>query len=351
MALTDKLKAIGDAIRAKTGKSDKLTLDEMASEVEALPDTSEMFAPETLLAVVQPSNTASAAEYQTRYRFLKTMLPLQTKINDNQFRSAFFFASSKYGYGSYPSKYIEALEYDRRTAEIVEKGFANITRVGDYGIYGISPEYCIDSDLYQESKKFSDTVVWNFPNVETCGDYAFTNTSISQISIPKLRSAEDNAFSSCCVKDFYAPALETVGSYAFDSCQCESVTLPSLKRADSIVFRVPKKLKKVDLGSVESFAASSQYSAMFYNYSRVDTLTALIIRSTKVPALSNKDGLCDKNWPIHPQYTGSAEGYIYVPKALIEDYKVATNWSVFADKFRAIEDYPDICKPYEEATE
>lgn len=33
------------------------------------------------------------------------------------------------------------------------------------------------------------------------------------------------------------------------------------------------------------------------------------------------------------------DGYIYVPKALLEDYKVAPNWSTFAHKFRAIEDY------------
>lgn len=33
------------------------------------------------------------------------------------------------------------------------------------------------------------------------------------------------------------------------------------------------------------------------------------------------------------------DGYIYVPRALLEDYKVAPNWSTFAHKFRAIEDY------------
>lgn len=36
-------------------------------------------------------------------------------------------------------------------------------------------------------------------------------------------------------------------------------------------------------------------------------------------------------------------GYIYVPAALIDEYKTATNWATFADQFRAIEDYPDIC--------
>lgn len=36
MALTDKLTAIGDSIRLKSGKTDKLTLDEMPQEIEAL---------------------------------------------------------------------------------------------------------------------------------------------------------------------------------------------------------------------------------------------------------------------------------------------------------------------------
>ena len=36
-------------------------------------------------------------------------------------------------------------------------------------------------------------------------------------------------------------------------------------------------------------------------------------------------------------------GYIYVPSALVDAYKVETNWSTYASQIRAIEDYPDIC--------
>ena len=36
-------------------------------------------------------------------------------------------------------------------------------------------------------------------------------------------------------------------------------------------------------------------------------------------------------------------GYIYVPKALVESYQAHEKWSTYADQFRAIEDYPDIC--------
>ena len=36
MALIDKLNAIGDAIRAKTGGTEKLTLDEMPTQIQAI---------------------------------------------------------------------------------------------------------------------------------------------------------------------------------------------------------------------------------------------------------------------------------------------------------------------------
>ena len=35
-------------------------------------------------------------------------------------------------------------------------------------------------------------------------------------------------------------------------------------------------------------------------------------------------------------------GYIYVPAAMVDAYKAATNWAKYADQIRAIEDYPAI---------
>ena len=39
------------------------------------------------------------------------------------------------------------------------------------------------------------------------------------------------------------------------------------------------------------------------------------------------------------------DGYVYVPRDLIDSYKAATNWLNYPDKFRAIEDYPLINAP------
>ena len=77
-------------------------------------------------------------------------------------------------------------------------------------------------------------------------------------------------------------------------------------------------------------------------------LRALILAGTEaVCSLSNTNSFTDT--PIagwQPSYTVNNnakykvdDGYIYVPKSLIEDYKVAPNWATYAHKFRAIEDY------------
>lgn len=70
-------------------------------------------------------------------------------------------------------------------------------------------------------------------------------------------------------------------------------------------------------------------------FSGCTSLTVLIIRTSNVCALGAVSTF--NNTPI-----ATGTGYIYVPSALIEDYKTATNWVTFADQFRAIEDYPEI---------
>lgn len=71
----------------------------------------------------------------------------------------------------------------------------------------------------------------------------------------------------------------------------------------------------------------------FYNLTNFDTF---IIGGTKY-VVPLKTSYVFYNTPIE-----KGTGYIYVRKSLIEEYKTATNWSVFADQFRAIEDYPEI---------
>ena len=64
-------------------------------------------------------------------------------------------------------------------------------------------------------------------------------------------------------------------------------------------------------------------------------LVTLIIRTQAVAKLNATSAFRDT-------LIASGTGYVYVPSALVDSYKAATNWSTYANQIRAIEDYPDI---------
>lgn len=114
--------------------------------------------------------------------------------------------------------------------------------------------------------------------------------------------------------------VETIGqvAYYYDK-RIEKLTT-NAKEIGSYAFQSCARLHTVDLTAVESIG----YDAFIYN----NALKTVIIRSRKVPTIPA--------WTVF-QYWGN--GYIYVPKDLIEAYKTETNWSSYASKYRALEDY------------
>ena len=89
----------------------------------------------------------------------------------------------------------------------------------------------------------------------------------------------------------------------------------------------------INLAKIDFDVLEEMKNADFYQCS---ALTAVIIRSPAVCMMSDSNAF--KSTPI-----ASGTGYIYVPAALVDSYKAATNWTKYANQIRAIEDYPDIC--------
>lgn len=77
----------------------------------------------------------------------------------------------------------------------------------------------------------------------------------------------------------------------------------------------------------------------------VSTLKTIILRNSSVCTINSTSTM------IIRSLISYEDCYVYVPAAIIEDYKATTNWVTVADKFRAIEDYPDIVNYSMEATE
>jgi hypothetical protein len=91
----------------------------------------------------------------------------------------------------------------------------------------------------------------------------------------------------------------------------------------------------------EFSAATSIAAAAFLMCYR---LVALVLRNKSLVTLANTNALANcyhingnANTTYNP--TGAKDGYIYVPAALVDTYKAASNWSTYASQIRALEDY------------
>ena len=119
------------------------------------------------------------------------------------------------------------------------------------------------------------------------------------------------------ITEFYDNELSVLGVHAFSATHIESVKLPSVTYVDRNAFWSCWDLKWLEFSEQVWFGNYSLYA--------VNSLRTLILRS---------EMMCKIGVNAMPKVC-----YIYVPKALIEDYKADTAWSVYADQFRALEDY------------
>lgn len=152
---------------------------------------------------------------------------------------------------------------------------------------------------------------------------------ITGYSNPTLTKLGPYAFSGTNITSLDLPALTTIAGYAFYECTTlTSMIFPLLKEVPHNGLRQFGGLVKADFHALMSIKSNG-----FYKCTNLETL---IIRTNSVCSVVT--GTVFTSSKIQ-----SGTGYIYVPAALVDSYKAATNWSAFADQFRAIEDYPDIC--------
>jgi hypothetical protein len=171
-------------------------------------------------------------------------------------------------------------------------------------------------------------------NVETSGgnsdvEVSLLTREITQYSNPTLTKLGSYALSGTKISTLNLPSLTTIAGYAFYECTTlANLFLPALTEVPYNGCRQFKGLVKADLPSLKSIGANGFYQCT--------SLTALILRSTQLCTVTS--GTVFSGSPI-----ANGSGYIYVPSTLVDTYKTATNWVTFANQFRAIEDYPDIC--------
>jgi hypothetical protein len=145
-------------------------------------------------------------------------------------------------------------------------------------------------------------------NITRTGTYPFVEiASLEKVSLPEIPMIGYMGFQGCkALYDVHVPKSTNVPFSCFNQCT---------------------SLKKILLPSVTSIDVSG-----FAN-SAIETL--VLSNTTQVCTLKNTNAFT--NTPV-----SNGTGYVYVPRALVDSYKAATNWSTYASQIRAIEDYPEI---------
>lgn len=185
-------------------------------------------------------------------------------------------------------------------------------------------------NLRDSSFTQSGIVKADFPEVTSLGDSVFTSChNLISASFPKVTSIPTSCFNTCeNLEKISIPLCHSIGSSALAYInKLKEVSCP-VGYVEGFAFYSDSELEKVDFNPTDDSLTSIGYSAFSY----CSKLKILALRSEKVWALS--DSSCFQGTLIE-----SGTGFIYVPKSQIEQYKVATNWTVYADQFRALEDY------------
>lgn len=141
-----------------------------------------------------------------------------------------------------------------------------------------------------------------------------------------------------------------VGYRSFEQAHIKELRLPKLTTivgGPQELFRgnTTSELELLDLGSF-----GGKTGVRWNSFDTNPNLTTVIFRATTMPSFDN-DASIFGNTPIRQagNYSTVGQGYIYVPRALVDTYKTdwanKSNLSALTDYIRAIEDYPEICDP------
>lgn len=203
----------------------------------------------------------------------------------------------------------------------------------------------------------------NIPSsVQKIGGYAFRGTKIKNITIPaNIQNTYDSvgryAFFDCneletinviqnndyvknvdgslCTKNYYTSnnrnyGISLISKYppkrSAESCSVEGIA----SSVENLAFANATMLKTITLNLIQGPSAYSNYNIFTQAFYNCTNLEKLILKTTaQVISLSSVNAFTGTK-------IANGEGYIFVPDALLSNYKSATNWSTFANQIKAL---------------
>lgn len=148
-------------------------------------------------------------------------------------------------------------------------------------------------------------------------------TKITAVDAPNATSIGDYAFRGCsALKEINAPNAMSLGDRSISICQnITRVEFPELTEVPGYAFYGDYALTYADFPKVGSIGANAFY--------RCALKTLILRKADAIVTLAATSA-----------FTGSGiangTGFVYVPDDLVEQYKVATNWSTYASQIKPL---------------
>ena len=185
----------------------------------------------------------------------------------------------------------------------------------------------IHKRLCSDCKNLTNVDMTLVTSIESEAFYGCNN--LTTASFGRINSMGSGVFEGCSkLKSFsHIPgSLSTLPSRTFFNCsELSNFSLFGISTIGTSAFSGCISIPKIEMSSVTSINSSA--------FNNCTGLVAVVIRKTDtVCALSNSNAF--NGTPI-----AKGTGYIYVPDALVDQYKSATNWSVYANQIKPLSEY------------
>ena len=152
--------------------------------------------------------------------------------------------------------------------------------------------------------------------ITTLGKYACAASELVSVNLPAVKIGKGYIFNACySLETVYLPKLTSTGGQAFSNCsKLKTVHMPLLSEVPLQDFANCYAVELLDFHNLAKINGAGFQNAR--------SLATLILRKSSVCSLANTNAFNGT-----PFASGGTGGTVYVPSALIESYKTATNWS------------------------
>ena len=382
MALTSKLVDIADAIRAKTGKSDKMLLADMPDEITGIETGDEIDYDALPVTVVEDTTLPSYTRYPDAVRLelpnLKS-IPYGFCTGCDKLVMVVAPNVTNVGYESFCGCYnLKRLDFASYTASNSSESFLGVRlrvlnnpKLSSFSRGNINwcelggklsyPKCTVVAALGLAQSGIESI---DLPACTKVGEQGFAGSRVRSVNLPACTYADVKAFWGSALESVDLPACTTIKWNVFEfCCKLKSVSLPVCTVIESYDFRCCYALESVDLPActvLNQQAFNQCYSLVSVNLPVCTTVGYYAFESTALefidlPACTElqtgafrfsaslativlrSETLCTLSYDVFTSCTSLAS--VYVPDALVDEYKAATNWTAYADKIKPLSEY------------